>query len=78
MNHSFHTVDAEAHDTGGNMNLDDIARLFVEQGLCDGRFDGDFPFANIGLMGTGYGIGHVAVVGQIGHFHPAEQLHSVG
>ena len=67
-------LDAQAQGTGRDAHLDCVAGFMAKQGLGYGRVDGDFPFAKVRFVRTGNGVGHAAVVGEVGHFDLAEQL----
>ena len=72
------TVNAEAHCAGRHAHRDLIASPMVEERLCDGRLDRDFALCHIGLVGTHYGVGHGAVVADIGEGNAAQQSYAVG
>ena len=64
--------------TVGNLDVGDLAHLLAEESLGDGGVDGNLALAQIGLTLAHDGIGHLSLVGHVGHFDLAHNLYSVG
>ena len=65
--------DAEVEGAGGDVDFDDVAGLFTQQGLGNGRLDGYLALAEVRLVGIDDGVAHAGVVGQIGYLNLAQQ-----
>ena len=71
-------VDAQLHGSCGNLDFCHVAYFLVEQSLCDGCLDGEFTFAEVGLLLADDGVGHLCSCGEVGHLYLREYLHGVG
>ena len=54
-----------------------IAHLVVEQSLCDRSLDGDLALAEVGLALADDSIGHLGLVGQVGHLYLRQDLYGI-
>lgn len=70
-------IDAQMDDAVGNLDVGDLAHLLAEESLGDGGVDGNLALAQIGLTLAHDGIGHLSLVGHVGHFDLAHNLYSV-
>ena len=71
-------IDTQMDDAVGNLDVGDLAHLLAEESLGDGGVDGNLALAQIGLILAHDGIGHLSLVGHVGHFDLAHNLYSVG
>lgn len=59
------------------MHFNDVPYPFPQQGLADGRLDGELLLREVCLVRADKGVTHLAACGQIGHIHLGEQAHSI-
>ena len=55
-----------------------VAHLLVEQSLCDRGLDGNLSLPEVSLALADNGVGHLRIVGEIGHLHLGEDLYGIG
>lgn len=70
-------VNPECEDAGRNLDFHGVADRFANEGLGDGRLDGDLAFLEVGLVRIDDRVCHLGVGGEVGYLHLAEEAHGV-
>ena len=69
---------AELDDADGDVDLDDVTLVLVDESLGYGRLDGNLALTGVCLMRADDSVSHLLVVGDVQKLHLREQLYSVG